>query len=122
MTKGIIFNGDNLTKISQQAFEGWTNATMTARLIIPSSVTIIEDRAFWGWDSMRGDLQFNSINPPAFTGGTYQTFAGWTYAFLNYGGIRVHVPVGANLSTWKASLSGHGTFASINGVAWASIP
>ena len=121
MTKGVDFNGTTtLATIGRFSFYQWSSANMT-ELVIPASVTTIDVGAFEGWSSMTGSLRFLSVTPPTLisSGSYYRQFYGWASS------INVFVPVGANLSTWKSVLgvsSNVGSFASINGVPWASIP
>lgn len=121
MSKGVTFSGTSLTRIGISAFYGWFKASMTQNINIPSSVVFIGDNAFSAWYKMAFGMTFNSINPPEF--GT-SVFSSWGANTVNQG-VRLTVPGGANLSTWKTALGGptNPNFVySINGILYASIP
>jgi len=121
MEYGVDFGATTtLTQISSLSFSKWFSANMSTRLIIPASVNVIGSNAFWRWDSMEQDLEFKSVTPPVIGN---NAFYEWAYADSNYGGIRVHVPIGAILSVWKTALSDTSTpsIVSINGILWGNI-
>jgi hypothetical protein len=115
-----------LTTIGANAFMRWNSANMSSNLVIPANVTSIETEAFREWLVNTKGVTFMRSTPPTFGG---NVFTGWNY-WTSGGrtGIPITVqPLVGNTtpsaySAWKVALTGNGTFSTINGISWASIP
>jgi hypothetical protein len=119
MSCGVDFSkATSLTSIGWYAFNNWYNADMEEDLVIPSTVIEIGLEAFADWSKMRHGVTFQSIIPPRIQD---SAFSSWTSS-NNGNGIKVTVPPTANLSSWKAELTGSGEFYSINDILWNDIP